>query len=162
MIKKATISQCGAYRYFLSRKWDSSLPTAPFIMLNPSTADANEDDPTIRRICNYAKDWGFGGIVVVNLYALRVTDSKLLFHLTVDPIGPRNNRTLCQVVSTFPQVFCAWGNHAEPERVRTLVRMAHERGVYLFCLGENKDGSPKHPLYLKKDLQPVPWSGQHD
>lgn len=109
MIKDATVSACGVYRYFLSRKWDPLKPTAPFVMLNPSTADAYEDDPTIRRICNYAKRWGFGGIQVVNLYALRVTDSKLLFQLGVDPIGPKNNRMLRRVLNTFPQVFCAWG-----------------------------------------------------
>ena len=89
MKKHAVISQDNKYRYQLSRIWDNEKPTVLFIMLNPSTADADADDPTIRRVVNFAKSWGYGGVFVGNLYAFRSTDPKGLKH-TEDPVGEEN------------------------------------------------------------------------
>lgn len=97
MDKGAIISGCGKYRYSLWRTWDKKLPKVMFIMLNPSTADAYEDDPTIRRCINFAKSWGYGGIVVGNLFAYRATNPKKLI-LIDDPSGSANHHYLTHMI----------------------------------------------------------------
>ncbi len=153
VIKGAIIDETGKYRYQLLRIWDESKPLAVFIMLNPSTADENEDDPTIKRCMNYARSWGYGGIKVVNLFAYRATDPKELSKVS-DPIGPENNRYIWEAVSGDGIVIAAWGacNH-----VRNRMDWALPASKELYCLGKTKDGHPKHPLYLKADLKPVKW-----
>jgi len=152
----AVISNCKNYRYRLWRIWDEQLPIYRFIMLNPSTADASKDDPTIRRCVRFAADWGGGGLEVMNLFAFRArnpTDLKICDN----PVGPENDmwlNTPCKsnVSGLEKYVICAWG---------TLGKL-HNRADYVmdslihkgYCLTENNDGSPKHPLYCKKDLKP--------
>lgn len=149
----AEISECGKYRYVLTRKINSPLRwvrPALFIMLNPSTADASQDDPTIRRCISFAQREGCTELTVVNLFALRATNPKeLLIH--PDPVGPLNNERLKEQIEkhTNSLIVAAWGAH----------KFAQERGTLLkfiwspqfLCLGMNKDGSPKHPLYVKSD-----------
>src|ERR1700741_1245036 len=107
--KSAIISDCKKYRYSLSRVWDSSKPKVLFIMLNPSTADANNDDPTIRRCMNFAKSWGFGSLYVGNLFAFRSKEPTHLLYAE-DPIGNLNANHL-QTMSEFVDlIVCAWGN----------------------------------------------------
>lgn len=147
----ATISECGEYRYRLSRTWGSAKPLT-FIMLNPSTADADVDDPTIRRCMGFAEREGAGGIVVVNLYALRATNPQDLWQHP-DPIGPGNDRHIKEAVKHSNRVICAWGSNAPCGRVDYVRRqILGERPVR--CLGTTKHGAPKHPLYLRKD-QPL-------
>lgn len=93
MVKDAVISDCGQYRYLLSRDWESGLQRLVFIGLNPSTADAEIDDPTIRRLIGFSKAWGYGGFDIVNLFALRSKDPKMLCDHD-DPIGPLNDTYL--------------------------------------------------------------------
>src|SRR5262245_19133112 len=88
--KEALISPCGLYRYWLTRTWDNSLRRVCWVMLNPSTADAEQDDPTIRRCVGFARSWGAGGIIVVNLFAFRASDPKALLR-AADPVGPDND-----------------------------------------------------------------------
>jgi hypothetical protein len=153
--KSAILSDCGTYRYELRRAWDDRPPVG-WIMLNPSTADANEDDPTIRRCMAYARAWGHGGIVVRNLYALRSTDPKVL-KTHPNPVGPDNARHLLRCAGE-PYTVCAWGNNADPHDVAWYIGMFIAPMADLRALAVTKAGQPSHPLYLKGDLRPVPWS----
>lgn len=148
----AIFSNCGTYRYVLRRRLNTHLrqvKTIMFVMLNPSTADAIEDDPTIRRCISFAKREGFTHMTVCNLFALRATDSKELLKAE-DPIGPTNDEHLEREACYHDFRVAAWGAH----------KMAKQRAEEVIlkygpfhCLGTNKDGSPKHPLYLAKSTQ---------
>jgi hypothetical protein len=154
----ATISPCGVYRYHLERIWDESLPLCCWVMLNPSIADATKDDPTIRRCIGFAKSWGYGGIVVVNLFALRATDPiDIYFHPF--PEGPDISEHLVKWTTTCKLVVAGWGVHGSyRDRHKVVAGLLECRGVKLHSLALTKDGQPKHPLYLKSTLQPVAWS----
>lgn len=149
----ALISDCGKYRYMLRRDTGLLMPeisSVLFVMLNPSIADATQDDPTIRRCIGFAKTWDASGLVVANLYAYRTTNPKELWD-TADPIGISNNFRLGSLLAEFDDVVCAWGRNAKRERVRNFMGMARHHGCRTRCLGINKDGSPKHPLYVRAD-----------
>ncbi len=156
----ASISECGLYRYHLWRVWDDERAILCFVMLNPSTADATEDDPTIRRCIGFAKRDAYGGISVRNLFALRATDPKeLLKH--ADPVGPENPKYLlaCRSVSLLTRLVAAWGKlpggKALRSRAQNSVNIVRMNDPY--CLGKNGDGSPKHPLYLPGNTELVKW-----
>ena len=145
--KHAILSYDGKYRYQLSRTWDKDKPKLLFIMLNPSTADTINDDPTIRRIIRFSKSWGYGGLYLGNLYAFRSTDPKGLLS-TDDPIGPDNIPHIKTLLGLSERVIYAWGNNErEPDWLSELVDSP-------YCIDISKKGVPKHPLYLKGDLQP--------
>lgn len=152
----AVLSEDGRYRYLLSRIWDERLPRATFVMLNPSTADADTDDPTIRRCLRFAKSWRCGRFNVVNLYALRATDPRELWKVDkAQAVGPDNDYHLSTVVRRGLVTVAAWGANARPDRVAeilTLPDMDH-----LGCLGVTKDGAPRHPLYLPASAELRPW-----
>lgn len=140
------------YRYSLSRIWDESLPPLTVIGLNPSTADETEDDPTIRRCVGYAKAWGLGGLIMLNLFAYRATNPQEM-KAAPDPIGPDNDAFLR--VGADGVFLAAWGAHgAFRGRGDSVRRLLWNRPLY--CLGVTHKGEPKHPLYLRADLQPVP------
>jgi len=141
------------YRYTLTRAWTSATRMR-FIMLNPSTADQTVDDPTIRRCVGFAKREGFGGIEVVNLFALRATDPAVL-RAHPDPVGPDNDHAICRVLQETDFVVAAWGAHpyAMP-RAREVLRIVREVRVIPMCFGVTKGRSPRHPLYVKGD-QPL-------
>ena len=156
----ATISPCGQYRYTLTRPAKQLNPTgvsAVFCMLNPSTADATEDDPTIRRCRGFSERWDCNGIVVVNLYALRSTDPKGLWRHP-DPIGPENRFWLDRIAREFGDVVCAWGANARPEHVEEAVALFRIARARLWCLGTTRSGAPRHPLYVRGDQPLVRWS----
>jgi hypothetical protein len=155
----ATISKCGQYRYALTRPGDVAAQRGPavFIMLNPSTADAQLDDPTIRRCRGFARAWGSSGLEVVNLYALRSTDPSDLW-LHADPVGPQNDKWLLRTARAAGEVVCAWGMNAKAERVAEVARMLMEKGVRLKCLGVTKSGAPRHPLYVPASQPLVEWT----
>ena len=160
--KSANISPDGLYRYSLHRDWraDDERPYwVTFIMLNPSTADADLDDPTIRRCIGFAKRMGGTGLAVVNLYAYRATKPADMLAAT-DPVGPKNDWALAMFLSMaldhgFP-VIAAWGANARADRVAE-VRAMHG-AQRLQCLGITKDGAPRHPLYLRADAELMPLS----
>lgn len=148
----AIISSCGQYRYALTREHVDPLTTvrgpAMFIMLNPSTADAAHDDPTIRRCKGFASLWGCSGIVVANLYALRATDPRELWK-HASPVGPENDAHLQRLVAGAGLVVCAWGAHARPDRVDVVRQILAAAGRRAMCLGVTKNtGAPRHPLYV--------------
>lgn len=155
----AKISACGKYRYWLTRPAATDTPekgTALFIMLNPSTADAELDDPTIRRCRGFAETWDCAGLTVGNLYALRATDPKELSR-ALDPVGPSNDMHLYKLCQEYGDVVCAWGTNAKPERVQAFCAIAERASVRLWCLGTTKSGAPRHPLYIKADQSLIAW-----
>lgn len=151
MKNSAEISSDGLYRYSLTRQWDWDSPYEfVWIMLNPSTADAMQDDPTIRRCINFTKREGYGGLTIFNLFAYRATNPKLLLE-TDDPVGPHNIGTMMQLFVTIPhvRVICAWGTKGtiNDQNVQVL-EMLRDWNIKPECLGKTKDGHPKHPLYV--------------
>lgn len=159
VLRGAVLSDCERYRYLLTRDWDDSKPTAVFVMLNPSTADAFTDDPTIRRCLRYARDWGCGGLMVANLYAWRATQPTDLW-TTDDPVGPENDAHLYAVAKAAADsggaLVAAWGANARADRIAAVLKLpGMDR---LTALDVTKAGQPKHPLYLKAELTPQPWT----
>jgi hypothetical protein len=150
----AWISKCGLYRYLLTRTWGEGQPVT-WVMLNPSTADASLDDPTIRRCIAFSRLWGYGGLRVVNLFAYRATNPKLLPKVA-DPVGPDNNQAIRDAVNGC-DIVAAWGKGGSlRERdIAVLNNILDDREI--LCLGMNGDGSPKHPLYLAAQTRLVPY-----
>lgn len=163
MIRRATISECGTYRYDLTRTLTARAPTNQVLgvcMLNPSKADAEIDDPTITRLIGYANRERFAGIHVVNVYAYRATDSKELLTAS-NPRGTHNDGFLMNAAMGFEKILVGWGaltkfpdHHDQAYTARLLSKF----GAKLVCLGVNKDGSPVHPLYQRNDAPFIPWS----
>lgn len=145
----------GPYRYRLSRKWAEG-DRICFVMLNPSTADASEDDPTIRRCIGFAKALGAGSLEVVNLFALRATDPAELRKHPM-PVGPQNMTHLMNAAFEAQMVICAWGAHAfARSRAIAVLDTLRGSGLKPMCLRQTKSGAPSHPLYLPSSLRPVP------
>lgn len=149
MKSAAGLSDCGRYRYWLTRTWDKSLPVVCFVMLNPSTADAHTDDPTIRRCIGFAKAWSCGGISVVNLFAWRAADPDEL--PGVAAVGPEND-TCIIAAAEGRDVIAAWGAHmADSKRAEFVTELLKQCARSVECLGYTATGRPRHPLYLKSD-----------
>jgi len=121
-----------------------------FIGLNPSTADEVEDDRTVRRCINYAMQWGFGALCMTNLFAFRATDPSVM-KAFCEPIGPENDETLDRLSKDAGIIIAAWGKDGNHLYRASKVKMSIP---VLHCLKKNSDGSPAHPLYLKKNLKP--------
>lgn len=138
--------QQSPYRYTLSRMWDATRPQVAFVMLNPSTADAHQDDPTIRRCVGFAKQWGFGRLAVVNLFAYRATRPADLL-IADDPVGEDNDAHLLNACRASETIVCAWGNHGA-HRGRDAAVCALLEDFPLMCLGLTQRGQPRHPLYV--------------
>lgn len=158
MIREAVLD--GDYRYHLTRRWGPKIDTVVWVMLNPSTADADVDDPTIRRCTAFSAALGADSLRVVNLYAYRATDPKHLLAVE-DPVGPMNNtvirETLLAARAMRSPVIGAWGVNARADRVSEFVTIADECRVPLHCLGITKSGMPRHPLYVLGSTRPTPW-----
>ena len=147
--RDAVISDCGKYRYLLRRTWQANLPRALYVMLNPSTADADIDDATIRSCIRLAKGLGYGSFEVVNLFAFRATNPEDLAK-AADPIGPNNDGSIERAVARCDIVICAWGAHPMARNRESTVRsMIRQQRPAVFCLGKTKGAAPKHPLYIK-------------
>ncbi len=150
----AEFDATGAYRYSLWRECDTRAPAVAFVMLNPSTADAERDDPTIRRCANLARSWGYGSLEVVNLFAYRASEPKRLRE-TRDPIGPANDDYLVDAADRTRVVIVAWGVHGGlMDRDLEAFRLLAGRGD-IHCLGFTKAGHPRHPLYVRRETVPV-------
>ncbi len=155
----AVFSNCEKYRYRLWRVWDTTKPKICFVMLNPSTADENQLDPTVSRCKKRAEMLGYGGFEVVNIFALRSTDPKGLYEL-FNPEGNDNNAAIYDAVQESEIAICAWGTHGKLEKrgasICSLLRCFFPKKIHYLKL--NADGSPAHPLYLPYSLRPVLWS----
>ena len=185
-IRSATISSCGTYRYSLERSVpalaadDVSLgarlaprftplrgPLVAWLMLNPSTADAQQDDPTIRKVVGFSRRAGYGRVIVVNLYAFRATDPRQLRNVLrrgpghvgerlARAEGPANREAIVEAARTAAVVVCAWGAQpwARGQAARVLDWIG-ETGAQVLCLGLSKAGDPLHPLTLGYDKHPL-------
>jgi len=161
----ALLDDSGKYRFSLWREWDPRKHegTCVFIMLNPSTADAEIDDPTIRKCIGFAQRWGFSRMEVVNLFAYRTPNPKVLLALPQDltPIGRENKIRVLDTVAdeNVGMIICSWGNdgkfmHQDKAMLEWLDDMK------LHCLGTNKNGTPKHPLYVSYEVAPMPFGDE--
>lgn len=166
----AEFSPCLHYRYTLWRKWNwqGHASMVMVIGLNPSTADETNNDSTITRCIRFAKDWGYGGLLMMNAYAFRATKPENMWigrhHddspvVVSDPIGPGNDEAFGYQRSRVGLVIAAWGVNCSPERE---LSVCHAIGKTIHCLGRTKHGRPKHPLYLRADTKPeVFWEPQN-
>ena len=154
----AVLSEDRAYRYQLTRAWGSSGTHVTWIMLNPSTADALADDNTIRRCTAFTKAWGFDGLIVVNLFALRATSPRALRE-AADPIGPDCDHFIHASVHPWSEVVVAWGAHPfAHRRAIEVMEIVTGRAGAASCLGVTRDGHPRHPLYVRGDQKLVPYA----
>lgn len=149
----ASLSEDGVYRYDLGRRWGDGGHRLLWVMLNPSTADAHLDDPTIRRCTGFAKGWDYDEMVVVNLCAFRATDPAELGRAG-DAFGPENSRFIDLHTADAEAVVAAWGAHPWASQVADSTLAGHRP---LYCLGRTKAGHPRHPLYVRADQSLEVW-----
>lgn len=152
MSNDAIVSPCGSYRYLLQR---GEAPVCAFVLLNPSTADASSDDATTTKLKVFAKNFGFAGYDLYNVGAGRATDPKDWLKMG-DPIGP-DNAFYLSMAACRPVIVVGWGNNAPRPFVARAVKILSEAGNPLWCFGINKNGSPKHPLYVPYSTELKPW-----
>lgn len=147
----ATISPCNKYRYVLRRTWNERISAIGIVALNPSTADATADDPTVKKCVKLARFWGYGGIVLVNLFAWRATEKKEIKTI-YDPIGPNNDKEIQKALNDVDDVLVAWGEYGaylnRSTKVRAILKQLPKKYV---CIKQNISGEPTHPLYQKDD-----------
>ncbi|KPF89254.1 MULTISPECIES: DUF1643 domain-containing protein [unclassified Novosphingobium] len=155
MYRDAVISPCSRYRYSLTRKWGDG-PQVLFVMLNPSTADATTDDRTIGRCISFADSWGFGSLVVGNLFAFR-TPSPAELMSADEPVGPENDHWLEKLGEQASLTVAAWGNAGSYLGRAALVSPRLVRPHFLRLTSA---GQPSHPLYVSGDTRPTPWEPQ--
>lgn len=146
MVRRAHFDASRRYRYRLDRVWDRKRPRVTFILLNPSTADESVDDPTLRRCVGLARSWGFGGLIIVNLFAWRARNPAAL-RVVRDPIGPRNDSYIRSAVKQSDCVVAGWGVGGDFRGRESDVR-AMIGEVPLHRLGLTRNGQPRHPLYV--------------
>lgn len=161
MTKSAELSGDGRYRYRLYRSWGDG-PFVVFLMFNPSTADAETDDPTIRKCIGFAQQWGYGGISVVNLFALRSTDPREVGKVPfAEAVGVDNDEAILKVCGTAGEIVLAWGcgQHMRNrlDRASKVIRLirTHFPSLPINCLGRGKDGQPRHPSRLSYSTQKI-------
>jgi hypothetical protein len=153
----ATFSRCRRWRTLLWRRWDAKKPVANFLMLNPSTADEVQLDPSCTRARNYAERWGYGALLVTNLFAFRETNPNRM-KAARDPVGRGNDAAILRAARQAGIVVCAWGNHgAHNDRSFKVTEFLKREGIGLHVLRVNRGGEPAHPLYLPGKLAPVRW-----
>ena len=157
----AIISDCGLYRYRLERHALAGAGAVAWIMVNPSTADGETDDPTIRRVRSFSERIGAGWLIVGNKFAFRATDVNAL-KTAHDPVGPKNDDHLRAIMEEAQTVVVAWGPLAKlPKHLRRRWRrvcfIADALGKPLMCLGTAQDGHPRHPLMLAGDTPLIEW-----
>ena len=159
-VGSAMFSKDKKYRYQLTRQWAPEGERIVWVMLNPSTADARIDDPTIGRCVSFSKSFGAASLVVVNLFAMRATDPKELLKKPSEAVGPQNARILRETLPGATRVIAAWGALSNklwqlswPSR-----EVIQQLGTSLHCLGRTKAGGPRHPLYVKGSSPLMPWN----
>lgn len=152
----ATFSPDRRYRWSLYRIWQPRAPLVCYVLLNPSTADETRNDPTVARCQVRALNAGYGGLLVVNIFAWRSTNPAELYQVA-DPVGVANDRAILTAVRKSELVVCGWGKHgALLDRGKKVVELIRSTGRVPHALRINSDGSPEHPLYLSYELEPQP------
>jgi len=158
-VASATFDPTRTYRYRLTRTWDPNGPRVNFLMLNPSTADAFELDPTVRRCVGFARTWGFGSLEVTNIFAFRATDPTVLV-AQPDPVGADNDRAILDAARMADRLVAAWGVRGSHRgRDHEVVDLLADIAVRPVALRVTKQGHPAHPLYIAGDTVPHAWVG---
>ena len=156
--RTAVFDKTGQYRYRLDRRWQAEGPTVAFVMLNPSTADARKDDPTLRACIQFAQQWECAALCVVNLFGYRTPHPQVLA-AAADPVGAENDEYVVQAANAAEKVVLGWGNFGglwgRDRAVLNLLR-SHESKIY--CLQRNKSGHPRHPLYIRRTVALQPFA----
>lgn len=156
----AWLSEDGLHRYRLLRKLSFWPGILVWIMLNPSTADADEDDATIRRVIGFSLPLGFGTLIVVNVFAFRATDPAKLCGVE-DPVGPENERVVKEQIKAANRVIVGWGGMSNQlyakQGANRIIKAVQDTGTKLECLGRTASGHPRHPLYLKSNTKLEEW-----
>lgn len=162
---KAEFSPCDVYRYTLTRNWADGQCIA-WLLFNPSTATAELNDPTIRKAIGFSKRWGFGRLIILNLYAVRNTDPRAVTRMGASAVGPMNDYWILKSLGEARELVCAWGcaQHA-PEidiRIAEVMKLIEERmpEVPMSCLGYRKDGHPRHPLMIGYDTKRIEFEAR--
>ncbi len=159
--RTALFDATGQYRYSLGRRWQPKGPEVAFVMLNPSRADADRDDPTLRACIQFARRWAYGSLVVVNLFGYRTAYPAEL-RKVADPVGPENDYYLMAAVERSHQVVLAWGNEGcFGGRDRTILQKLKAHSSKLTYLQLNRSGQPRHPLYVRRDRPLSPYRSPH-
>lgn len=152
----AQFSPCRRWRYLLWRRWDAARPAANFLMLNPSTADEWKLDPSCTRARVFAERWGYGALIVTNIFGWRATDPDEMKAVR-DPVGRGNDRAILRAARESAIVVCAWGNHgAHLDRSTEIRKLLAKAKIRPRVLRMNAGGEPAHPLYLPSHLKPLP------
>lgn len=162
----AIFSPCRRWRYILWRRWDvhpsDDRGICAFIGLNPSTADETKNDPTITRCVRYAKDWGYSSVWMLNLFAFRATEPRVMKANRFSAVGPLNDEYLAQACRHVDVTVAAWGTHGWfMDRHQSVITLLNGVGVDLHALKVTKGGFPSHPLYLSSELRPQMWRPRH-
>ncbi|PSN19900.1 hypothetical protein C7271_04935 [filamentous cyanobacterium CCP5] len=154
---RAHFDPTGVYRYSLERLWEKSGQRLAIVMLNPSQADQHRNDPTLRRCVGLSQNWGFTQLEVVNLFAYR-TPHPCQLKQAQDPIGGENDRWLLTAAERADQILLAWGNAGGwLDRDHAVLALLKAYRSKFCCLGQNRTGSPRHPLYVPRDSCPTDW-----
>lgn len=155
--RTAVWSKCRAYRFQLVIRWQAEGPLANWVMLNPSTADEYQNDPTVERVERRCREAGFGGVIVTNIFGYRSTAPQRLYEQD-DPVGRANNRWIVRSAEQAVEVVCAWGTHgAHLGRGEQVRRLLASRGIPLKVLHLTASGEPVHPLYQPYTRLPRVW-----
>lgn len=146
------------YRYLLWRTWDEARPHMLWVLLNPSAADEEKADQTLRRCIAFSEEWGYGGLEIVNLFALQTSDRQIL-KARESPIGAENDRCITEAAQRATRVVVGWGEDGSyRQRDSEVCKLLKQHAPQpLYCLGKNKDGSPRHPLYVPRSTDPIPY-----
>lgn len=152
----ATFTPDRRHRYVLARRWLNDGPTVGWLMLNPSVADGDHDDPTVRKCIGFSRAWGFAGMMIWNLQALVATDPRELRRNPGEAFGPHNQRYLEQA-ATAPLLVCAWGDNADPVHAAWVGRLLSEWGAVRYHLGRTAKGQPRHPGRIAYATELLPW-----
>ncbi|MBM5820012.1 MAG: DUF1643 domain-containing protein [Cyanobacteria bacterium K_DeepCast_150m_m2_101] len=158
LLREAAFSPDRRHRWWLQRCWSAEQPQLLFIGLNPSRADAERDDPTLRRLIGFARAWGFGSLMVVNLFA-RCSASPAVLRRSSDPVGADNDHWLQRSAAAASALWLGWGNgggwRQRDQEVLALLAAALPPGVPLLAVGLTASGQPRHPLYVPAAAQPL-------
>lgn len=158
MQRSATFSACGYHRIVLTRTWDDAKGLIGWCMLNPSVADHTREDPTMRRVIDFSIRWGYGGLVVTNLFTAICTNSKALWS-RAEMNAPDADRLLVEALRPCQQVVCGWGEKGvRNDRDRQVLGLLQAARIRTVSLGLNDLGTPKHPLYVPKLVQLQPYA----
>ena len=154
----ALFSTCRRYRFRLSRTWNTNFAPLHFLLLNPSTADELNNDPTVERCERRARKGGYGGLVVTNIFAWRATDPRELSYAE-DAVGELNDMCILEATRIAARTVCGWGSVGPKlllrRRIPEIRKLLNE--FPLWCLAKNKDGQPKHPLYVEYSDSYFQW-----